>query len=265
MSTTPDPPAAAGPQPPLPPTPPVSPAPGPGAGADEAAPLPFGTPQAPRVAVCGEARLEFDPEIARISVMVTARGTDRRQALEALTARNAQVLELLRGYGEAVEKLSTGAFSVTPEMTEGGRREKVRTYHGRVHVAATVGDFTALGELTTRLADLEMTRVDGPWWALRPDSPAHGETRQQAVREAVTRAREYAGALGAQLVSLVELADVGAENAAPATPQPAMMRAGYGGPPPEPGGAAPALDLEPQQQVLHARVNARFVMSSPTL
>ncbi|HEV7626746.1 MAG TPA: SIMPL domain-containing protein, partial [Streptomyces sp.] len=178
-------------------------------------PLPYGTPDEPRVAVRGEASLEFDPEIARIAVQVSARGTDRREALESLTRRNSEVLELLKSYGEAVEKLSTGTFSVSPELTEKGKRERVRTYNGKVHISATVGDFTALGEMTTRLADLEMTRVDGPWWALRPDSSAHRDARQQAVREAVTRAREYAGALGAELVALVELADLGAESTAP--------------------------------------------------
>ncbi|RAJ65566.1 hypothetical protein K378_03183 [Streptomyces sp. Amel2xB2] len=225
-------------------------------------PLPYGTPDEPRVAVRGEASLEFDPEVARITVTVSARGTDRREALESLTRRNSEVLELVKGYGEAVEKLSTGTFSVSPELTEKGRRERVRTYHGRVQISATVGDFTALGEMSTRLADLELTRVEGPWWALREDSPAHREARQQAVREAVTRAREYAAALGSELVALVELADLGAENAAPSSP-PGARVAGYRGAPA--GDAAPALDLEPQRQRVQAQVNARFLMTRPAL
>jgi uncharacterized protein len=226
-------------------------------------PVSFGTPDAPRVAVHGEASLEFDPEIARIAVTVTSRGSGRRAALEALTRRNAEALELLKSYGDAVEKLSTGTFSVTPELSEKSRREKVRTYSGSVRINATVADFTALGELTTRLADLEMTQVAGPWWALRVDSPAHGEARQQAVREAVQRAREYAGALGAELVALVELTDPGAESA--------PVAAGYGRSlrgAPQPAGAAgapPELDLEPQRQRVTAKVSARFVISRPEL
>jgi len=227
---------------------------------------PYGTPQAPRVAVRGEARLEFDPEIARIGITVSARGTDRRSALEDLTRRNGAVIELVKAYGDAVEKLETGALSISPELGRHGRGERVRAYHGRVHITAVLNDFTALGEVTTRLADLELTRVDGPWWSLRPDSPAHGEARRQAVREAVQRAREYAEAIGGRLAALVELADLGAESAAP-----------YGGPA-APGGmrtaafagaaqteAAPALDLEPQRQTVYAQVNARFTMTPPQL
>ncbi|MFI1150680.1 SIMPL domain-containing protein [Streptomyces sp. NPDC020817] len=231
----------------------------------ESAPQPYGTPEVPRVAVRGEASLEVDPEIARIGITVTARGTDRRTALEDLTRRNNTVLELVKSYGDAVEELETGAFSINPELTRHGRAERIRAYHGRVHVTAELSDFTALGELTNRLADLELTSVDGPWWALRPTSPAHGEARRQAVLEAVQRAREYAAALGADLAALVELADLGAENAVPAYPQAA------------PGGGmrtmafsasedtAPPLDLEPQRQTVHAQVNARFTMTPPQL
>ncbi|MFF5487735.1 SIMPL domain-containing protein [Streptomyces virginiae] len=225
---------------------------------------PYGTPEVPRVAVRGEARIEVDPEIARIGITVSARGTDRRTALEDLTRRNNAALDLIKSYGDPVEKLETGAFSITPELTRHGRAERVRAYHGRVHITAELSDFTTLGELTTRLADLELTEVDGPWWALRPTSPAHGRARRQAVLEAVQRAREYAEALGANLAALVELADLGAENAAPFTPTPgagmrtmAFSATEDAGPPP--------LDLEPQRQTVYAQVNARFTMTPPQL
>lgn len=224
-----------------------------------------GTPDLPRVAVRGEARLEVDPEIARIGITVSARGTDRRTALEDLTRRNTQTLELVTSYGQAVEKTETGAFTITPELTRHGRGERVRAYHGRVHIQAVLTDFTALGELTTRLADLELTRVDGPWWALRPDSPVHRQARQQAVHEAVTRAREYAAALGAELAALLELADLGAEPAVSVPmPAPGGITRGLAGAAPE-AAAAPALDLEPRRQTVTAQVNARFTMTPPTL
>lgn len=180
--------------------------------------LPYGTPDSPRIAVRGEARLEVDPEIARIGITVTARGTDRRDALTDLTRRNTTALDLVKSYGDAVEHVETGAFSISPELTKHGRGERIRAYHGRVHITAELTDFTALGELTTRLADLDLTRVDGPWWALRPDSPSYRQARRQAVHEAVQRAREYAEALGTTLSALVELADIGAENAPPPYP-----------------------------------------------
>lgn len=226
--------------------------------------VPYGTPDAPRIAVRGEAHLEVDPEIARISVTLTTRGKDRRTALDDLTRRNANALDLLKSYGDAVEHLETGSFSITPELKEHGRGERVHAYHGRVHITAELTDFTALGELTTRLADQELTTVDGPWWALRRDSPAYREARRQAVRDAVQRAREYAEALGTSLASLVELADIGAENPEPRYVGKARRTATLAFEAQADSGAAP-LDLEPQRQHVQAQVNARFTMTPPRL
>jgi|GEM_PF-414230 len=226
--------------------------------------VPYGTPDAPRIAVRGEAHLEVDPEIARIGITVASRGKDRRAALDDLTRRNTTALDLIKTYGEAVEHLETGAFSISPELKDKGRGERIHAYHGRVHINAELTDFTALGELTTRLADLELTRVDGPWWALRPDSPAHRTARQQAVKEALQRAREYAEALGTTLAALVELADIGAENPQPYPQAPGRMRSmAYAAAVEDTAPAA--LDLEPQRQHIHAAVNARFTMAPPQL
>jgi len=226
--------------------------------------VPYGTPDAPRIAVRGEAHLEVDPEIARISITVTSRGKDRRTALDDLTRRNATALDLLKSYGDTVEHLETGSFTVTPELKEHGRGERVHAHHGRVHITAELTDFTALGELTTRLADQELTTVDGPWWALRRDSPAYREARQQAVREAVQRAKEYAEALGTSLASLVELADIGAEDPEPRFVGKASRARSMAYESAADTTAAP-LDLEPQRQHVYAHVNARFTMAPPTL
>ncbi|WP_328746539.1 SIMPL domain-containing protein [Streptomyces sp. NBC_00285] len=228
--------------------------------------VPYGTPDAPRIAVRGEAHLEVDPEIARITITVAARGKDRRTALDDLTHRNTTALNLLKTYGDAVERLETGSFSVTPELKEHGRSERIHAYHGRVHITAELTDFTALGELTTKLADLDLTRVDGPWWALRPTSPAYRQARQQAVREAVQRAKEYAEALGTSLAALLELADIGTEDPEPRFVGKASRSRSMAFEAQTAGdtGAAP-LDLEPQRQHVHAHVNARFTMAPPTL
>ncbi|MFE5591520.1 SIMPL domain-containing protein [Streptomyces sp. NPDC056549] len=224
---------------------------------------PHPTPDAPQVTVRGEGRLEVEPEFARIWVTVSARGTDRAETLADLTRRNTRVLDLVKALGDAVEKLETGSFSLSPELTRKGRGERVHAYTGRVRVAAELTDFTALGELVTRLADLEMTSVDGPWWELRPASPAYAEARRLAVEEAVQRARAYAEALGTSLSSLLELSDAGLDRG------PMPRRPGFGAAPvafsAEAAGEAPPLDLEPQRQTVTAEVVARFTMRAPAL
>ncbi|MDJ0344490.1 SIMPL domain-containing protein [Streptomyces sp. H10-C2] len=228
----------------------------------------YPTPAAPHVGVRGEATIEVEPELARISVTVKARGADRRHTLDDLTRRNTQALDLIKGYGDAIENLETGTFYLAPELRERGRDrgEKIRAYHGTVRIGATLTDFTALGELTTRLADLELTAVDGPWWSLRPQSPAYREARRQAVRDALQRGREYAEALGATLTALIELADEGVHQA---TPYPKQGFAGMStravAAPGTADMAPQALDLEPERQSVYAHVTAHFTMTPPDL
>ncbi|MGW0416063.1 SIMPL domain-containing protein [Streptomyces collinus] len=224
---------------------------------------PYGTPDAPLLVVRGEAEFEVEPEVARIGVTVGARGRDRRATLDDLTRRNAAALDLVKSYGQAVGHVSTGAFTLAPELSEHGRGERVRGYHGQVHLGAELTDFTALAELTTRLADLELTRVDGPWWSLRAGSPVHAEARRRAVAEALRRAREYAEALDTSVDALIELDDSGAEGGHPAraTFERGTRRFSRAAAD-EPAGP---LDLEPQRLRVAARITARFTMRPPRL
>lgn len=213
---------------------------------------------APIVAVRGEVFREFPPEVARFSVTVASRQADRRDTLVRLAERADAVRELLDGYAAAIERRETGDLLVRPERQ--GPRERVVAYHGSFTTTVTVTDFTVLGELMLRLADQDQSSVAGPWWGLRPGSPVHREARRDAIAEALARAREYAGALGARVTALVELAD------AEVAQQPlSMARMSYGFDAAGAGDAPPQLDFDPQLQTVHASVQARFTISEPEL
>ncbi|WNF26480.1 SIMPL domain-containing protein [Streptomyces sp. C11-1] len=227
---------------------------------------PYGTPTTPHVTVRGEAHLEVDPETAHIAVTLTARGTDRRTTLDDLTRRNATALDLIKTYGDAIEKLETGTLTINPELTRRGRAERIRAYHGSIQLTVTLNDFTTLGELITRLADHDLTRVDGPWWALRPTSPVHAAARRQAVQEALQRAREYADALDTRLGALLELSDTGTHTGGHLTRAAfagtAMPFRGSGT---EATADAAPVDLEPVRQTVDAHVEASFTLIPPDL
>ncbi|MBW8804110.1 MAG: SIMPL domain-containing protein [Catenulisporales bacterium] len=214
------------------------------------------------VSVRGEANVEADPELCEFAVTVTARDRDRRTALEQLTRRNKELLDQVRaGYGEALEKLETGHFSVYPEW-RGKRSEKVGPYQGSVRIRIVVKDFAVLGEMVTEIADGEGRAIDGPYWTLRRDSEVHQRARTEAVGEAVRRAREYAAAVGSTLTQLLELADTGMSGGAPHPGARVMDAVAFAG-----SGAAdegvPALDLEPVRQNVYAEVEARFSATQP--
>jgi uncharacterized protein YggE len=219
---------------------------------------------APLISVRGEAVLEVEPEIARLSVHVQSHERDRRTALDRLVERNQAALDVIKSYGDAVEKLETGGLSITPRLKQGRREGDVRAYQGTVWIRLVVGDFAVLGEMVTRLGDMERAYVHGPDWGLRRDSEVYKRAARQAAGEAVERARSYAEALGAHLTGLVELADEGLSSGPrgrrEAVEHMVAMSAGSadaGGPPP--------IDLEPATQIVRAAVEARFTATAPDL
>jgi uncharacterized protein len=217
----------------------------------------------PLLSVRGEVTLEVPPEIVELMITHGVRDPKRERALELLSKRSEQCLALLKSYGDAVEKIETSGVAVHPELGLFSRKEKVRAYRGQVRVKVTIRGFEVLGDLIARASDQDMTALEGPWWKLRHDSPVHRQVRQQAARDAVVRAREYAEAVGARLLGLVELADEGLATEAPAPrghAAPAAVALARG----RAMASAPApIDIEPQAQVVRARVEARFTISMP--
>jgi uncharacterized protein len=216
----------------------------------------------PIVAVRGEAFREVDPEIATFQVGVTARDRDRATTLARLSQRADAVRAVLDEHAGAIEKRETSGLVVQPERAPSKRPgERVIGYAGWMTIRVTVSDFTALGELLLRLADQEQTQVAGAWWSLRPGSPVHRELRTAAIADALERARDYAGAVGARLTGLIEIADAGMSSG----PAP---RVAYGRPMAMRSHAvdeaAPELEIDPQRQQVNAQIEARFTISTPT-
>ncbi|MFK3982964.1 SIMPL domain-containing protein [Micromonospora sp. NPDC050397] len=212
----------------------------------------------PVVAVRGEAFREVPPELARFAVTVDVRDRDRPATLNRLAERSEAVRALVDSYGPAIERRETGQLGVYPQTRRSG--ERIVGYRGSVTTTVTVTDFGVLGELMLRLADQDQTQVAGPWWALRPDSPVHREVRRAAIAEAVDRAREYADALGARVVALVQLADPGVEQHRPMMMVGAASFRAKGA-----IDSVPELELDPQVQTVQAVVEARFTISEPTV
>jgi uncharacterized protein len=217
----------------------------------------------PLLSVRGEVTLEVPPEIVELMITLGVRDPKRERALELLAKRSEQCLTLLKSYGDAVEKIETGGVAVHPELGFFSRKEKVRAYRGQVRVKVTIRGFEVLGDLIARVSDQDMTALEGPWWKLRHDSSVHRRVRQEAARDAVVRAREYAEAVGARLLGLVELADEGLTTEAPAPRGHAAPAAGAVARARSTASAPAPIDVEPQAQVVRACVEARFTISTP--
>jgi uncharacterized protein YggE len=209
---------------------------------------------APIVAVRGEATREVDPEIAGFSVTLHASDRNRGATLSRLAARVEALRTVLEPYAAAIEKRETSRLAVYARS----KKERVIAYTGSATTSIVVKDLDVVGELMMRVADQDQVTVSGPFWSVRPGSPVFREVRQAAITEAITRAREYAEALGARLTALLELTDSGMSGA---VPQRAMH---FGARATSLADGSPELDLDPPAQQISAQVEARFAISEPT-
>jgi uncharacterized protein YggE len=208
----------------------------------------------PTIVVRGEAFREVPPEQAVLSVTLSARDRDRETVVSRLLERSNELHALLAGAGDAIERRETGGVRVFPELKRGS--ERVVAYTGSVGTTVTVTDFEPLGQLLLRLAALEHAAVAGPWWQLRPGSRAGADVRREAIADALSRAREYAAAVGAGIDKLVEIADDGTSGGGP------MMRAmAFDAGAPESAG----FEIDPQPQTVQASVTVRVTITQPDL
>lgn len=212
----------------------------------------------PVISVRGEASLEADPEIAAVTVTVMAQDKEARRATRLLSERTAQIASVIKGYGEAVEDLRSHPVHVSVELKEGKPRERIAGYTATGGFSAKISDFSAVGELVARLGSDEMVSVAGPEWLLRPGSPVYRQARVAAARDALARARDYAGALGGKVTGLVQVADTGLLTEQGERPH--LMAARSAAKVPH----LAAFDFEPARQVVHAQIEARFTMTPPT-
>jgi uncharacterized protein YggE len=206
----------------------------------------------PQVVVRGKALLVVDPEIADVDVTVRVRARDRQTALERCSARQEEVAAVVAAAGDAVEVTETTGVSVHLEVRD--RRapgEPVASLHTRL----TLARLDAVGDLVVALGRLDDVEVSGPNWALRPDSAAAEQARLAAVRDAVTRARQYAAAFGAHLTALIEVSDTGLGGGGSRVAGAMAAMARFEG--------EPHLDLVPARQEVHGSVELRFTMSEP--
>ena len=133
-------------------------------------------------------------------------------------------------------------------------------HHASVGVEVKFRDFAALSHwVGQHLAGIEGFRVSHVEWALtaKQRETLLADVRTRAVRDAVTRAQQYADALGLGTIEPVAIADAGMLNTRPESgPQAVHMRMAA-------PGAAPVAELVPEHIEVSATVDARFV-AGPT-
>ncbi|MDF2507056.1 MAG: neuraminidase [Microbacterium sp.] len=214
------------------------------------------------VTVRGEHEARTAPERATIRVSVRAEGSERTNVVEHVMrlAEPVRGSITVRAEAGSVVDWSSKRLSVRAERpwnNDGKRLAPV--YYAGIDFAATFAEASELSIWVSDISPWDGVEVGWVDWHLTPATRTRveREVAAEAVNVAVTRAKAYAGALGLDEVTPLEIADVGLISNGQPTPGAPMMKAR--------GGvafaadAAPAMEYEPEEIVISATVEARFL------
>jgi uncharacterized protein YggE len=214
------------------------------------------------VTVRGEHEARVAPERATIRVSVRAEGPERTTVVEHVM----RLAEPVRGSiteradaGNVVDWTSKrlSVRAERPWNAEGKRLAPV--YYASIDFTATFAEASELSIWVSDISPWDGVEVGWVDWHLTSVTRAQieREVAAEAVSVAVTRAEAYAGALGLDQVTPLEIADVGLISSGQPTPGAPLMKAR--------GGvafaadAAPTMEYEPEEIVISATVEARFL------
>jgi uncharacterized protein len=214
----------------------------------------------PVISVRSEVERSVDPDQLTLHGHLGVLRDDKSAALQAA----AVAVETLKSGLSKLGGVTLSASTARNPLTWSIQQVQTHPYHdpstGRtgttIAAAASVlltirnmGLVEAVEELLASMDGLQMGHAQ---WHVDPENPAWAELRGEAIREALRKGKDYAEALGAQLVEVQHIADVGLLGSdAGARVASASFRAASGGP-----GSSPSLD--PVPQLLVARIEARF-------
>ncbi|KQY76464.1 neuraminidase [Microbacterium sp. Root1433D1] len=214
------------------------------------------------VTVRGEHEARVAPERATIRVGVRADGPEHTAVVENVMRLAEPVRSSITDRADtgSVVEWTSKRLSVRAERpwsNDGKRLAPV--YYASIDFTATFAEASDLSIWVSDISPWDGVEVGWVDWHLTTARRAQIErdVAAAAVGVAVTRAEAYAGALGLDEVTPLEIADVGLISSGQPSPGAPMLKAR--------GGvafaadAAPSMEYEPEEIVISATVEARFL------
>lgn len=177
-------------------------------------------PPHPSITVNGIGEVTSSPDMATLTLGVTAEAASARTAMSEVSANTAAILEVLQAGGVAEADIQTRDLRLNPLWSNASsvRQRKITGYQASNMVLVRARDLDGLGALLDRVIESGATDFNGLSFGLQDPEPLMDEARRLAVAEARRKAELYAEAAGVALGPLITLNEAGGGS-----PRPVMM------------------------------------------
>ena len=175
-----------------------------------------GGPDPPSITTRGVGTVQGTPDTLTVALGVQTRAASAADALAENTTRTTGLLDVLRCRGVADADLRTSRLSIDPTYDQNGG---ITGYEVTNQVTATLRDIAGAGALVDAAAQAtgDAARVERIAFAIDDDAEPRARARADAVRQAVTQARQLAEAADVTLGPILSITEVTAGE----PPQPA--------------------------------------------
>ncbi|MFI0395192.1 SIMPL domain-containing protein [Paracoccus jiaweipingae] len=199
--------------------------------------------QAPaRLTVTGMAEIRQAPDLAILSVGVSAQADTAQAAMADNAKRLSQVIGKLTEAGLQKADMQTAGLSLSPrqDYSQEGKPPRLVGYEARNMLVLRITDLDGLGAVLDSLVAAGANEINNIQFALKDPASVMDQARDAAVRDAIHRAGILAAAAGQKLGPVVSITEQG-DSLSPPMPVMRAMAA-------EAGGATPIEAGEVAQQ-----------------
>jgi len=171
---------------------------------------------APGVITTGDATVKVRPDIAIITVGVTAQAATAADAQSQAAERIARVLDRAKTLGIAEQDTKHGGYSIQPQYAYGpNQAPKITGYQASQQIVLTYRNVDQAGKALDALVQNDGATNAGLQFALSDPKGAQADARAKAIADARSKAQAMADAAGVRLGAAISVSD---QSAGPAGP-----------------------------------------------
>ena len=163
------------------------------------------------IRVTGQGKITLEPDLALLNIGVETVATTVAQARDDAASAMAAVVLALGARNIEAKDIQTRFFNISPqyEFQEVTRKQVVVGYRVTNSAAVKIRDLDALGPIIDQVATAagDAIRINGIRFTVEDPKPFHLRLREQAVKDALAKAEQFARLTGVSLGRLVFISE----------------------------------------------------------
>jgi len=177
-----------------------------------AGPIPFSvtsvtTQKTDSFSVTGEGKVTVTPDIALVSIGVSANGSSVKQVQEDMNRQINAVSEAVKNLGVAQKDIQTSNYSVSPDYDWSGPRQRIVGYRASSTLTIKVRDIEKINAVIDGATGAGANQISGVAFDVDDKTKPQNEAREEAVAEAKRKAADAARIAGFSLGKIINYSE----------------------------------------------------------